>query len=227
MTFLSESQLSRVEDHYIDRLGVFLGAKVKDTIAIVILWIVHWSNLFSAQKLSRPIMRTLRLHFFFVSEAQTLNPQRTGGGRNPPPRHFLLYLSHLLFFNAETQCLFLFKPCTQFWMILNKIGPMVMAQRCVKAYRVQRKTDQKLIFNGNHTQIVFFFFFFFFFFRIHFHFVLSDLFGLFGVRTCVSKRWHTSLQSFVDLCIYLFISNFISFYFLENTDWWLDFWRYY
>ena len=33
----------------------------------------------------------------------------------------------------------------------------------------------------------------FFVFRIHFHYVLSYLFGLFGVRTCVSILWHTSL----------------------------------
>ena len=34
---------------------------------------------------------------------------------------------------------------------------------------------------------------FFFVFRVHFHYVLSYLFGLFGVRTCVSILWHTSL----------------------------------
>ena len=33
----------------------------------------------------------------------------------------------------------------------------------------------------------------FFVFRIHFHYVLSYLFGLFGVRTCVSILWHISL----------------------------------
>ena len=55
-----------------------------------------------------------------------------------------------------------------------------MTQRCVIERWVQRKTDQKLIFNGNYTQIVFFVS------RIHFHYVLSYLFGLFGVRTCVS-----------------------------------------
>ena len=33
----------------------------------------------------------------------------------------------------------------------------------------------------------------FFVFRIHFHYVLSYLFDLFGVRTCVSILWHTSL----------------------------------
>ena len=63
-----------------------------------------------------------------------------------------------------------------------------MMRRCVFECWVQRKTDQKLIFNGNYTQIVFFVFFCF---RIHFHYVLSDLFGLFGVRTCVSILWHT------------------------------------
>ena len=62
-----------------------------------------------------------------------------------------------------------------------------MTRRCVIERWVQRKTDQKLIFNGNYTQIVFFVF------RIHFHYVLSYLFGLFGVRTCVSILWHTSL----------------------------------
>ena len=58
-----------------------------------------------------------------------------------------------------------------------------MTRHCVIERWVQRKTDQKLIFNGNYTQIVFFVFFCF---RIHFHYVLSHLFGLFGVRTCVS-----------------------------------------
>ena len=62
-----------------------------------------------------------------------------------------------------------------------------MTRRCVIERWVQRKTDQKLIFNGNYTKIVFFVF------RIHFHYVLSYLFGLFGVRTCVSILWHTSL----------------------------------
>ena len=64
-----------------------------------------------------------------------------------------------------------------------------MTRRCVIERWVQRKTDQKLIFNGNYTQIVFLVF------RIHFHYVLSYLFGLFGVRTCVSILWHTSLPT--------------------------------
>ena len=115
-----------------------------------------------------------------------LNPKRAGGGIHPP-RHFLLYLSRLLFFRAETSWLFFFKPCAQFKTIFLKIGPRVMTRLCVIERWVQRKTDQKLIFNGNYTQIVFFVF------RIHFHTVLSYLFGLFGVRTCISILWHTSL----------------------------------
>ena len=85
---------------------------------------------------------------------------------------------------------FFFKPCTQFKTIFLKIGAGVMTRRCVIERWVQRKTDQKLIFNRNYAQIVFFVFFCF---RIHFHYVLSHLFGLFGVRTCVSILWHTSL----------------------------------
>ena len=85
---------------------------------------------------------------------------------------------------------FFFKPCTRFKTIFFlKIRPRVMTRRCVIERWVQRKTEQKLIFNGNYTQIVFFFVFVFVFvfvFRIHFHYVLSYSFGLFGVRTSVS-----------------------------------------
>ena len=124
-----------------------------------------------------------------------LTLKEPGGGRIRPPQHFLLYLSWLLFFPAETSWLFSFKPCAQFKTIKKKkIRPRVMTRRCVIEHWVQRKTDQKLIFNGNYTQIVFFVF------RIHFHYVLSYLFGLFGVRTCVSILWHTSLPK-MQLCL--------------------------
>ena len=53
-----------------------------------------------------------------------------------------------------------------------------MTRRCVKERWVQRKTDQKLIFNGNYTQIVFF----------CFQDTLS-LFGLFGVIAI--HQYHT------------------------------------
>ena len=93
------------------------------------------------------------------------NPKRAGGGICPS-QYLLLYLSRLLFFHAETSWLFFFKPCARFKTIFKTIGPRVMTRRCVIECWVQRKTDQKLIFNGNYTQIVFFVF------RIHFHYML-------------------------------------------------------
>ena len=118
--------------------------------------------------------------------ASTFNPKRAGG-RNPPPSTFFCYISAgCYFFALKLHDFFPCKPCGQFKTIFLKIRPRVMTQRCVIERWVQRKTDQKLIFNGNYTQIVFFVF------RIHFHYVLSH-FGLFGVRTCVSILWHTSL----------------------------------
>ena len=111
-------------------------------------------------------------------------------GRNPPPPppDIFCYISAgCYFFALKLQWLFFFKPCAQFKTICTRIKPRVMTRRCVIERWVQRKTDQKLIFNGNYTQIVFFVF------RKHFHYVLSYLFGLFGVRTCVSILWHTAL----------------------------------
>ena len=113
----------------------------------------------------------------------TINPKRAGGIR-PPLRHFLLYLCRLLCFRAETSWLFSFKPCARFKTIFLKIGPRVMTRRCVIARWVQRKTDFPLKLHTNRV---------FLSFRIHFHYVLSYLFGLFGVRTCVSILRHTSL----------------------------------
>ena len=66
-----------------------------------------------------------------------------------------------------------------------------MTRCCVIEHWVQLKTDQKLFFNGNYIQIVFFVF------RIHFHYVLSYLFGLFGVRTCVK---HTLAHIIAKKC---------------------------
>ena len=126
------------------------------------------------------------------SRPSYLNAKRAGGGRICPPQHFLLYLSRLLFFRAETSIFFFFKPCAQFKTIFLKIGPGVMTRRCVIERWVQRKSDQKLIFNGNlHTNRVFCIFLFQD--TLSLHYVLSHLFGLFGVRTCVSILWHTSL----------------------------------
>ena len=118
----------------------------------------------------------------------SFNPKRAGGGRNPPPlRHFLLYLCRLLFFRAETSWLFSFKPCARFKSIFIKIGHRVMRRRCVIAGWVQRKNWFSIEITHKSC------FLSFLSFRIHFHYVLSYLFGLFGVRTCVSILWHTSL----------------------------------
>ena len=134
-----------------------------------------------------PTALILTIKTVSILKIKTFLTLKEPGAESAPPRHFLLYLSRFLFFRAETSWLFFFKPCARFKTIFFKIGPRVMTQRCVIERWVQRKTDQKLIFNGNYTQIVFFVF------RIHFHYVLSYLFGLFGVRTCVSILWHTSL----------------------------------
>ena len=62
-----------------------------------------------------------------------------------------------------------------------------MTRRCVIERWVHEKLTKNWFSIRNYTQIVFFVF------RIHFHYVLSYLFGLFGVRTYVSILWHTSL----------------------------------
>ena len=114
---------------------------------------------------------------------------RAGGAESAPTFNIFCYISaSCYFFRAETSWLFSFKPCAQFKTIFIKIGPRVMTQRCVIARWVQRKTDFSLKLHTNRV-----FFFFFLSFRIHFHYVLSYVFGLFGVRTCVSILWHTSL----------------------------------
>ena len=118
-----------------------------------------------------------------------------GGGQNPPLQHFLLYLCRLLFFRAETSWLFSFKPCARFKTIFIKIGPRVMTRHCVIARWVQRKTDFPLKLHTNRV------FCLFCLFRIHFHYVLSYLFGLFGVRTCVSILWHTHYCSKMQLLL--------------------------
>ena len=115
-----------------------------------------------------------------------INPKRAGAAESAPSTFFVLS-QPVVIFSRWNFMTFSFKPCARFKTIFLKIGPRVMTRHCVIERWVQRKTDQKLIFNGNYTQIVFFVF------RIHFHYVLSYLFGLFGVRTCVRILWHTSL----------------------------------
>ena len=112
---------------------------------IVSLMIIHLFDVFRFLKTTS-----------YTDDLIQLTLKEAGGGRNPPPRYFLPSLSYLLFFLAETSWLFFFKPCAWFKTIFKKIAHTVMKRRCVIARWVQRKTDQKLIFNGNYTQIVFF-----------------------------------------------------------------------
>ena len=58
---------------------------------------------------------------------QTINPKIAGGGIRPP-RHFLLYLSRLLFFRAETSWLFFSSLALNLKPFLKKIGPRVMTR---------------------------------------------------------------------------------------------------
>ena len=119
---------------------------------------------------------------------------KSWGAESAPPRHFLLYLSRMVFFRTETSWLFSFKPCARFKTIFLKIEHRVTTRRCVIEHWVQRKTDQKLIFNGNYTQIVFFVF------RIHFHYVLSYLFGLFLFVWSKNMCKHTLTHIIVKKC---------------------------
>ena len=120
-----------------------------------------------------------------------LTIKEPGGGGIRPPLDIFCYISAgCYFFALKLHDFFSSSLALDLRPFFLKIGPGVMTRRCVVERWVQRKTDQKLIFNGNYTQIVFFVFFCF---RIHFHYVLSYFFGLLGVRACVSILWHTSL----------------------------------
>ena len=119
--------------------------------------------------------------------AQNVNPKRAGGGGIHPLDIFCYISTGCYFFTLKLHDFFSSSLALDLRPFKKKIGRRVMTRRCVIERWVQRKTDQKLIFSGNYTQIVFFVF------RIHFHYVLSYLFALFGVRTCVSILWHTSL----------------------------------
>ena len=98
-------------------------------------------------------------------------------------QHVLLYLRWLTFFHTETSWLFFFEPCARFKTIFVKIGPRVMTLRCVIARWVNEKLDFPLKLHINRVFCLF----------VHFHYVLSYLFGLFVVKTCISILWHTSL----------------------------------
>ena len=73
---------------------------------------------FKHKKRKVSIMSKMIFHVMWFRGSLTL---KEPGGRNlPPPRHFLLYLSRLLFFRAETSWLFSFKPCAHFKTIFLK-----------------------------------------------------------------------------------------------------------
>ena len=123
--------------------------------------------------ISEELKNQYKAHFY------SFNPKRAGG-RNPQYNIFCYISAGCYFFALKLHDFFPSSLALDLRPFKKKIGPRVMTRRCVIERWVQRKTDQKLIFNGNYAQIVFFVF------RIHFHYVLSYLFGLFGVRTCVS-----------------------------------------
>ena len=156
-------------------------------------WCHNWETTTSKRfpKKQRLLITVTRFNLF-SSNFIVVNPKRAGGGAESAPLDIFCYISAgCYFFALKLHDVFSSSLALDLRPFKKKIGPRVTTRRCVIERWVQRKTDQKLIFNGNYTQIVFFVF------RIHFHYVLSYKFGLFlffGVRTCVSILWHTSLS---------------------------------
>ena len=91
-----------------------------------------------------------------------VNPKRAGDGIRPPPRHFLLYLSRLLFFRAETSWLFFFKPCAQFKTIffLNRTGgyDAALRNRALGPTKNWPKTDFQWKLHTNRVFCILYFF---------------------------------------------------------------------
>ena len=104
----------------------------------------------------------LYLTFFFVTLKRfilTLTLKELGGGIPPPSTFFVISQPVVIFFALKLHD-FVLSLALDLRPFKKKIGPGVMTRGCVIERWVQRKTDQKLIFNGNYTQIVFFVFFF-------------------------------------------------------------------
>ena len=109
------------------------------------------------------------------------NPKRARGW-NPPPFDIFCYISAgCYFFALKLLDFFSSSLALDLRPFFIKIEPRVMTRRCVKARWVQRKTDFPMKLHTNRV-----FCLFCLSVRIHIHYVLSYLFGLFGVRTCVS-----------------------------------------
>ena len=118
------------------------------------------------------------------------NPKRAGG-RNPPPSTFfgisqlVVIFSHWNFMTFFLQALRLIKD--HFFFKSDRGYDAALRNRALGSTNNWPKTDFQWKLHTNRVFCIFFCF------RIHFHYVLSYLFGLFGVRTCVSILWHTSL----------------------------------
>ena len=96
------------------------------------------------------------LNFCWIHQPwRGFNPKRAGGVESAPLDIFC-YISAGYFFALKLHDFFPSSLALNLRPFKKKIGPRVMTRRCVIERRVQRKTDQKLIFNGNYTQIVFF-----------------------------------------------------------------------
>ena len=74
------------------------------------------------------------------------------GGESTPLNIFCYISASCYFFALKLHDFFPSSLALDLRPFLKKIGPGVMTQRCVIEHWVQRKTDQKLIFNGNYTQ---------------------------------------------------------------------------
>ena len=136
------------------------------------------------------------------------NPKRAGGQNLPPPSTFFVISLPVVIFSRWNFLTFFFKPCAQFKTIFIKIGPRVMTRHCIIARWVERKNWFSIEITHKSC---------FLSFRIHFHYVLSYLFGLFGVKTCVSILWHISLlknatfawENSEKPCIWRFLMIFV------------------
>ena len=86
----------------------------------------------------------------------SFNPKRAGGVESAPSTFFVISQPVVIFFALKLPNFFPSSLTLDLRPFFLKIGLGVMTRRCVIERWVQRKTDQKLIFNGNYTQIVFF-----------------------------------------------------------------------
>ena len=87
-----------------------------------------------------------------------LTLKEPGGGGGIRPLDIFCYISAgCYFFALKLRDFFSSSLALNLRPFFLKIGPRFMTRRCVIERWVQRKTDQKLIFNGNYTQIEFLF----------------------------------------------------------------------